>query len=150
MTRLHRGALLIAAALLAALLPATAAVAENQPYFGEPGPPEPTEEGDLKFHETVIGPIELDPMGTGHWEDMFFGAIDAPDIDIPGVPYYAVRTATFDLVDASGMPIPRDDVHLHHMLLVHPGVDDPACPGRPAHFTIASGMERTPVAIPDG
>ena len=150
MTRAHRTGLVLAIALIVALLPATAATAENQPRFGDPEPPAPTAEGDLDFYETKIGPIELDPNGTGDWQDMFFGAIDAPDIDIPGVPYYAVRTATFDLVDAGGTPIPRDDVHLHHMLLIHPGVDDPACPGRPAHFTIASGMERTPIAIPDG
>ena len=120
------------------------------PIYGEPD----GDAGPIEIYENIVGPIHLDEKGGAHWEDHFNGAIPKPAIDVPGQDYFAIRGATFDLVDAEGMTLPRDEIHLHHAVLATVGVEDPACPARtsegfPVQPHLASGSERTPIVIPE-
>lgn len=57
-----------------------------------------------------------------------------------------IKTVSFDLVDANGTPIPRMDVHLHHVLLMNAARTSPICPGEEERFT-GAGAERTPLSL---
>jgi hypothetical protein len=59
---------------------------------------------------------------------------------------FGLKGARFDVVDASGTPVPMDDVHLHHIVLTTSAHMDALCPFRAERF-IGSGMERTPITI---
>ncbi len=146
----------VAAAVLVALTLATlplagsTAAAEDQPLFNDPG----GDSADIEYATVQVGPFDLDPRGTGHWQDEGDAAVPKPSIDNPDVPYWALKSATFDLVDNTGTPIPRHDVHLHHFVIATVGADDPACPGRTMDGYkvwphLASGAERTPITLPD-
>ena len=74
------------------------------PIYGEPD----GDAGPIEIYENIVGPIHLDEKGGAHWEDHSNGAIPKPAIDVPGQDYFAIRGATFDLVDAEGMTLPRD------------------------------------------
>jgi hypothetical protein len=59
---------------------------------------------------------------------------------------FGLKTAKFDVVDASGTPISPHDVHLHHIVMTTSARQDQLCPGRRERF-IGAGMERTPINI---
>jgi hypothetical protein len=59
---------------------------------------------------------------------------------------FGLKGARFDVVDASGTPVPVDEVHLHHIVMTTSARDDALCPGRRERF-IGSGMERTPITL---
>lgn len=61
---------------------------------------------------------------------------------------FGLKGARFDLVDETGAPLSVHDVHLHHFVLNTSHRDDQLCPGRAERF-LATGMERTPIALPD-
>jgi hypothetical protein len=61
---------------------------------------------------------------------------------------FGLKGARFDLVDETGASLSVHDVHLHHFVLNTSQRDDQLCPGRRERF-IATGMERTPIALPD-
>lgn len=127
-----------------------AADREPEPLYNEPT----ADAGPIEEVTTLVGPISLDAMGGAHWQDEVNDAIPKPAIDVPGVDWYAIRGASFDVVDAEGTPVPRHDVHLHHFVLAHVGQVDPACPSRQVKgFNVrphlGSGSERTPIALPE-
>lgn len=98
--------------------------------------------GTVVHHTFRLGPFDLAPRG------------QAGDQDVgsqTGVPRptgaFGVKSMDFDLVDASGDPIPRHMVHLHHVLLMDTARRDQFC-SRPERFA-GAGAERTPLSLPD-
>ncbi len=90
-----------------------------------------------------IGPLNLAANGQPGWES------DATQANVPKPSgAFGIKSMSFDLVDASGDPVPRDMVHLHHVLLMNPAHQDVLCPGRAERFS-GAGAERTPLALPD-
>lgn len=95
-----------------------------------------------------VGPFTLDPVGSPNDESDSAGLVPRP----PGA--FAIKSATFDLVDENGVGIGRHDVHLHHFVIASLNHEDAACPdrkvfGMKVQPIIGSGMERTPIALPD-
>jgi hypothetical protein len=90
-----------------------------------------------------LGPFNLAAMGQPGSEN------NSSTTNVPRPPgAIGVKTMEFDLVDASGNPIPRDMAHLHHVLLMDPARQDVLCPGRAERFA-GAGAERTPLRLPD-
>ncbi len=88
-----------------------------------------------------IGPFNLAAMGQPGWES------NASQSNVPRPPgNVGIKTLSFDLVDASGNPIPRMDAHLHHVLLLNAARTSPICPGEKQRFA-GSGAERTPLNL---
>jgi len=95
-----------------------------------------------------FGPFELDALGGLHSQSESQGLVPRP----PGT--YAIKTASFDLVDENDQPIGRHDVHLHHFVIGALNKVDTACPTRKiagmfVQPLIGAGMERTPIQFPD-
>lgn len=59
---------------------------------------------------------------------------------------FGLRGARFNVVDQNGTPVSPHDVHLHHIVMTTSARADRLCPTRRERF-IASGMERTPIAV---
>jgi hypothetical protein len=59
---------------------------------------------------------------------------------------FGLKSAKFDVVDASGTPLSVHDVHLHHIVMTTSAREDQLCPGRRERF-IGSGMERTRINL---
>jgi hypothetical protein len=59
---------------------------------------------------------------------------------------FGLKGARFDVVDQNGTPVSVHDVHLHHIVMTTSARADRLCPTRRERF-IASGMERTPIAV---
>ncbi len=55
----------------------------------------------------------------------------------------------FDLVDPAGNSIGHGDGHLHHIVMLDLSRPDPLCPALPFNRFSGSGMEKTPVSLPD-
>lgn len=90
-----------------------------------------------------LGPFDLAANGESGWEsDAVQGTIPRPS----GA--FGLKGATFDLVDEHGDPVPRDMVHLHHVLLIDFAKQDPLCANRNQWFA-GAGSERTPMHLPD-
>lgn len=88
-----------------------------------------------------LGPFNLAAMNTPGSEDQSTQAnIPRPPGDI------GIKKMTFDLVDASGTPIPRMDAHLHHVLLMNAARTSPVCGGETERFA-GAGAERTPLNL---
>ncbi len=88
-----------------------------------------------------IGPFNLAAMGQPGSEN------NATQANIPRpAGNIGIKFVSFDLVDASGTPVPRMDAHLHHVLLMNAARTSPICPGETERFT-GSGAERTPLAL---
>ncbi len=90
-----------------------------------------------------IGPLNLAAMGQPGSES------ETTQANVPRPPgNIGIKTMDFDLVDASGNPIPRDMAHLHHALLMNAAHTDVLCPGREERFS-GAGAERTPLRLPN-
>jgi hypothetical protein len=90
-----------------------------------------------------IGPLNLAAMGQpGSESETTQSNVPRPAGAI------GIKTMDFDLVDASGTPIPRDMAHLHHALLMDAAHTDVLCAGREERFS-GAGAERTPLRLPD-
>jgi Stress up-regulated Nod 19 len=88
-----------------------------------------------------IGPFNLAPMDQPGSEDQNVRAgVPRPPGNI------GIKAMRFDLVDASGNPVPRMDAHLHHILLMNSAHQSPICPGEEERFS-GSGAERTPLSL---
>jgi len=86
-----------------------------------------------------IGPFNLAAMGQPGSESQ------ATQINVARPPgNVGIKSMSFDLVDAQGNPVPRMDVHLHHVLLMNAARTSPICPGEEERFT-GAGAERTPL-----
>jgi hypothetical protein len=59
-----------------------------------------------------------------------------------------MKSISFDVVDASGNPVPHSAVHLHHVLLMNPARTSPFCNNWSERFA-GAGSERTPMSLPD-
>lgn len=95
-----------------------------------------------------VGPFTLDPVGNPNDQTDSAGLVPRP----PGA--FAIKSATFDLVDENDVGIGRHDVHLHHFVIAALNHEDTACPDRKVFNMkvqplIGSGMERTPIDLPD-
>lgn len=150
----NRKLLAVLAVALAVVLAAgplsTGSGAETQPVFNEAE----HSGGELEFVTTRVGPFSLAPEGEPGWEENTSAVIDMPEIDVPDVPYWALKSATFDTVDLEGNPMPHHSIHLHHFVIATIFQKDPACPDRKAQGAyvyphIATGEEKTPIALPD-
>lgn len=119
--------------------------------YADPVPPANAPAGaPTTLYQTVETPsFTLEPMGSPGDEREYFGGMPR----VPGA--YGLKSIIFDVVDANtGDPVSRDDIHLHHLVLVRAGAQDPACPQRMygsyrVHPILATGMERTPIILPD-
>ncbi|MGZ4677311.1 MAG: hypothetical protein ACXV8Y_12345 [Acidimicrobiia bacterium] len=90
-----------------------------------------------------LGPLNLAAQGQPGWESQ----TTQGDIPRPSGAF-GLKAASFDLVDENGDPVPRDMVHLHHVLLIDTARQDPLCSNRAEWFT-GAGAERTPLSLPD-
>ncbi|MEP6622867.1 MAG: hypothetical protein ABJC79_00340, partial [Acidimicrobiia bacterium] len=89
-----------------------------------------------------IGPFNLAAMGQPGWES------NATQTNVPRPPgTIGIKSIEFDLVDGNGVPIPRMDAHLHHVLLMNAAHTSPVCAGEEERFA-GSGAERTPMTLP--
>ncbi|MBI2708878.1 MAG: hypothetical protein HYX34_04200 [Actinobacteria bacterium] len=97
-----------------------------------------------------LGPFNLGPNGSSTWQNQG----STTTVPRPSGSF-GIKTMTFDLVDANGVPIDRMDVHLHHVVMMRIGAADPLCGntrfgvGVPLSPFAASGAERTPIMLPD-
>ncbi|MCC5950676.1 MAG: S-layer homology domain-containing protein [Acidimicrobiia bacterium] len=131
--------------LLVASLAGTAAAVGPAPMYNAPAPGD----GELVSETMRIGPISLAAQGHSGWDRNMVGAVPMPT-GTGGEDWIAIRGIEFDLVDDQGTSLGNDDVHFHHIAFFTPGATDPACPSRGfGHLHLASGAERTPVALPD-
>lgn len=90
-----------------------------------------------------LGPFNLAPMGqSGDQSQSTRSNIPRP------TGAFGLKTIDFDLVDASGNPIPRMDVHLHHVVLMNTARTSPFCSNWNERFA-GAGTERTPLSLPD-
>jgi hypothetical protein len=90
-----------------------------------------------------LGPFNLAANGQPGWES------NSSQATIPRpAGAFGLKGATFDLVDENGAAIPRDMVHLHHVLLMSSAHTDVLCPGRSERFS-GAGSERTPLSLPN-
>ncbi|MGZ6973903.1 MAG: hypothetical protein ACXVKQ_08205 [Acidimicrobiia bacterium] len=88
-----------------------------------------------------LGPFNLAAMDMPGSEDQSQQAnIPRPPGDI------GIKKMTFDLVDANGNPVPRMDVHLHHVLLMNAARTSQICAGETERFS-GAGAERTPMNL---
>ncbi|MGZ6953107.1 MAG: hypothetical protein ACXVJX_13490 [Acidimicrobiia bacterium] len=88
-----------------------------------------------------IGPFNLAAMDQPGSES------NATQANVPKPPgNVAIKSIEFDLVDASGNPVPRMDVHLHYLLLMNAAHTSPICSGEEQRFA-GSGAERTPMSL---
>jgi hypothetical protein len=99
--------------------------------------------GEVIVEDFRLGPFNLAPQGQPGSQDQ--GA----QSNVPRPPGgFGMKSIEFDLVDASGNPIPRHEAHLHHVVLMNPARRSMYCDNWPERFA-ASGSERTPTALPD-
>jgi len=89
-----------------------------------------------------LGPFNLAAMGQPGWESNQVGAAPRP------AGAFGLKASSFDLVDENDNPLPRDQAHLHHVLLINSARRDPLCANRNEWFT-GAGAERTPMTLPD-
>lgn len=90
----------------------------------------------------LIGPFDLAPEGQAGSES------EAARANVPRpTGAFGMKTINFDIVDASGAPVPHSAVHLHHVLLMNNARRDPLC-NRAQRFA-GSGSERTPISLYD-
>jgi hypothetical protein len=89
-----------------------------------------------------IGPFNLAAMNQTGWESQGTRS----NVPRPSGAF-GIKTMSFDIVDASGDPVPRHMVHLHHVLLMNPARQDAFC-SRAERFA-GSGSERTPLSLPN-
>jgi hypothetical protein len=88
-----------------------------------------------------IGPFNLAAMDEpGSESEAVQGNVPRPPGNI------GIKSMHFDLVDASGNPYDRMDVHLHHVLLMNNAHTSPICAGEEERFS-GSGAERTPLVL---
>lgn len=84
------------------------------------------------------GPFTLGPGGE---------VVGAPTSGMPRpAGAFGLKSAKFDVVDATGAPVNPHDVHLHHIVMTTSAREDQLCPGRRERF-MGSGMERTPINL---
>lgn len=89
-----------------------------------------------------IGPLDLAPEG--EWGDQSSGwrsDLPRPEGD------FGIKTVDFDIVDADGNPVPREDAHLHHIVMGTSARNDTYCPG--GERFAGAGAERNPIRLPD-
>lgn len=140
------GRLAIVLTLLAGVAVATygpQAGAADTPIYNAPPGGGPVEEIVITTALFTLG-----PEGGPNDENEGAGLVERPD----GA--FALKYASFDLVDENDVPIGRHDVHLHHYVIAALNKVDTACPSRKVFGMnvrplIGSGMERTPISLPD-
>jgi hypothetical protein len=99
--------------------------------------------GGEVVHETFrLGPFNLNPAG--QWGDENVGF--RTNLPRPSGAF-GIKTINFDIVDADGNPVPREDVHLHHIVMGNSAHQDPYCGGN-ERFA-GAGAERNPIVLPD-
>lgn len=103
--------------------------------------------GPVVEEEILFGPFDLDPVGTGSWQDAGEGVIPRP----PGA--YGLKYVLIDVVDDTGAVMAKYDVHLHHFVAASVTDPDPLCNRTALGLDVqpiwGSGGERTPIAFPD-
>lgn len=103
----------------------------------------PSGGGTKSVSSYTIGPLNLAAMGQPGSES------DTTKSNVPRpAGSFGITSMDFDLVDASGTPIPRHMAHLHHVLLMDSAHTDVLCPGREERFS-GAGAERTPLRLPN-
>jgi hypothetical protein len=98
--------------------------------------------GEIVETSFRLGPFNLAPEGQAGSESQ------ANQANVPRpAGAFGMKSISFDIVDASGTPVPHSAVHLHHVLLMNAGRRDMNC-NRPERFA-GSGSERTPISLYD-
>lgn len=94
-------------------------------------------------HETFrVGPIDLAPAGqSGATNFGFRLTMPRPTGS------FGIKTMNFDIVDQAGNPVPRHDVHLHHIVMSSNAAPEPYCFG--SERFAGAGAERNPIILPD-
>jgi hypothetical protein len=112
-----------------------------------------TNEPPTRTETFTIGTFNLAPLGTSGSENQglsFSVPRPAPDRGI------MVKRMRFFLADAGGreLDLPRDGIHLHHVVMLSTKAKDSACPdtgyARFGQRFAASGNEKSPILLPPG
>lgn len=143
MLRRSLGALTVLLLSLTAIAVGAGASVDWEDPLGKPAGGDPVVEEVIDF-----GPFDLAAMGTPGWEDENDGLVPRP------AGAFGLQYALFDIVDESGAPLGKQDVHLHHFVIADVNSPDPLCDrqflGVPVRPLVATGAERTPIVFPDG
>lgn len=102
----------------------------------------PSGGGEVEHETFRIGPFSLAPAG--QWGDSNAGF--RSNLPRPSGAF-GIKTMNFDIVDADGDPVPRHDVHLHHIVMGSSAHQDAYCGGN-ERFA-GAGAERNPIILPD-